>query len=186
MLSFPLHTNYLWINNHPKLLIKMPDIYYNRPLNKKSQITILSYTVELDEVISTDTEQIDRRHIRTDEFFEDDILSARRRASEYFLKESKRLKPELENNKDNSRHLSLMLYYTFQENDSEKSGEYSDSERCYLMDVENNSTLELLDRLQQEYYHLIMAGVVFDSIEVEMKGELYFIPLGGLFEISGH
>jgi hypothetical protein len=52
------------------------------------------------------------------------------------------------------------------------------------MDGESHSTLELLERLQQEYFHLLSAGVEFDSIEVEMCGETYFVPLGGLFEIG--
>ena len=162
----------------------MPDIYRNIPLNKSPQITILSYTVELDEVISTDKEHIDRRHVRTDEFSDEDILKARKRASEYFLKESRRLKPELENDKDDSRHLGLLLYYTYQNNDPVKSDECGACERCYIMDGEGHSTSDMLERLQQEYYHLIMAGVEFNSIEVEMKGETYFVALGGLFDIS--
>jgi len=89
----------------------MPDIYHNKPLNKKHQITIISYTVELDDVYSADQEHIDRRHIKTDEFFDVDILAGRIKASEWFLKESRRLKAELENSgEDDSRHLGLIFY----------------------------------------------------------------------------
>jgi hypothetical protein len=161
-----------------------PDVYNNKPLNKKHQITILSYTVELDDVYSTDQEDIDDRHIRTDEFFDIDILKARKKACDYFREESNRLKPKLEKNKDKNRRLGLMLYYTFQKNDTSQAGECAGCERCYIIDGEGGSTLDLLERLQQEYFHLISAGVEFNSIEVEMKGEAYFVALGGLFEIG--
>jgi hypothetical protein len=163
----------------------MPDIYRNTSLNNSPQITILSYVVERDEVISADKEQIYCRHVRTDEFMDKDIMSARKKACDYFREESSRLKPELKNaGNDDSRHLGLMLYYTFKKNAPDKSGGCSGWERFYILDGEDRSALELLDRLQEEYYHLLGAGVVFDSIEIEMKGELYFIALGGLFEIG--
>lgn len=161
----------------------MPDIYRNTPLNKSPQITILSYAVELDDVYSADDINVDRRHVRTDEFIDNDILIARILASEYYLKESKRLKEEVQNIKDSSRHLGLMLYYTFKHNVPKNSDECTGCERIYLIDGEGCSQLEFLERLQQEYYHLIMAGVEFDSIEVEMGGETYLTPLGGLFKV---
>lgn len=163
----------------------MPDIYRNQPLNKKHDITILSYTVELDDVYSADGKNIDRRHIRKDEFYDVDILTARKKASDWFKQESKRLKAELEiNGIDDSRHLGLMLYFTYKKKQPVEADGGADAERFYIMDGESLSTLDLLRRLQMEYYHLLSAGVEFDSIEVEMGGETYFVPLGGLFEIG--
>ena len=163
----------------------MPNIFHNKPLNKSPQITILSYTVEMDDVYTVDNKNIDRRHIRTDEFIDKDILTARKMACDWFQKESKRLKAELEHNAtDDSRHLGLMLYYNFKKNQPEEADECADVGRFYLLDGEDVPQTELLDRLNQEYFHLIAAGVEFDSIEVEMGGEMYFVPLGGLFEIG--
>lgn len=164
----------------------MPDVYINRPLNKKHQITILNYVVELDDVYSVDQEHIDHRHIRTDEFIDMDIYTARKKACIWFQKESKRLKSELEiNGIDDSRHLGLMLYFTYKKKQPVEADGGADAERFYIMDGESLSTLDLLRRLQIEYYHLLSAGVEFDSIEVEMGGERYFVPLGRLFEIGG-
>lgn len=163
----------------------MPDIFHNSPLNKKHDITILSYTVELDEEYSTDKQPIDSRRTRTDEFSDTDILIARKKASDWFKNESKRLKAESnDSGNDDTPHRRLMLYFTFKKNQPDESDEYAGCERCYIMDGEDVPQMKLLGRLEQEYYHLIGAGIEFNSVEVEMAGEVFYIPLGGLFEIG--
>lgn len=162
----------------------MPNIYHNTPLNEKPQITIISYTAEMDDVHSTHWNYIDSRHSRTDDFMDTDILQARKDACDLFLKESKRLKTELDDaGNDDTRRLGLVLYYTVKNNTPAESEE-SGVERYYLMDDEDVPQSKMLERLNQEYFHLIAAGVEFDSIEVGMGDETYFVALGGLFQIS--
>ena len=162
----------------------MPDIHNNKPLNTNPQITILSYTVEMDDVYSSHKNYIDSRHTRTDDFLDTDIFKARKKACDWFRQESKRLKAELENSGDDStRHLGLILYYTIKSNKPAESEECG-VERFYLLDGEDVPQMKLLGRLEQEYFHLLAAGVEFDSVEIEMGGETYFVALGGLFDIS--
>jgi hypothetical protein len=161
----------------------MSPVFKKCPLTEKPAITILSYTVELDDVYSADQEHIDRRHIRKDEFYDVDIFIAGKRASDLFRKEMKRLSAEMKNSA-HSPYLGLKLYFTFRKNEQDESGKKSKIERFYLLDGEDVPQTELLARLQIEYYQLLSAGVEFDSIEVEMGGEAFNIPLGGLFEIG--
>lgn len=113
-----------------------------------------------------------------------DILKARKQACELFLQESKRLKQELEDTgNDETRLLGLRLYYTVR-NNKPLGSEENVVKQFYLLDGEDLPQSMMLNRLDQEYFHLLEAGLEFDSVEVELGGKKFNVALGGLFSIE--
>ncbi len=139
-------------------------------------ITILSYTAESD-VICAPNNQVESRHRRIWKYFvNDDVLKSRRKALSRIQKEQDRLdKVTVDSESNRSPYTGLILYFDYRFNAIGKSVK-DNIHRFYLLDGEDTSQSELLERMEQETLFLLDAGLIYKQVEVEdEQGRLFWV-----------
>lgn len=147
------------------------------------EITILSYTAESDVVYAPDRKTVECRHRRIwQHFASKDLLKARHKACIRVHREMDRLAVHTTMSADPaSPYQGLKLYFEYRIIERVGKGKHPVVHRFYLLDGENVTRTELLERMEQEALFLQDTGVAVERVAVEDEdGRVFWVAADGV------